>query len=164
VTVLETERLRLRPAQWSDLDPLHAIFTDPEAMRYWSRPPHESLVQTRRWLTSMIDAPAETSADFIVEHAGRAIGKAGFYRFPEIGFMLARDHWRRGFAYEALLAILQHAFDERDLEAAEADVDPRNEASLGLLRKLSFVETGRTARTYRIAGEWTDSVYLRLER
>lgn len=164
VTTLRTERLLLRAARWDDLRPLHAIFTDPVAMRFWSRPPHVTLAQTERWLRSMIEAPPETSADFIVELDGRTIGKAGFFRFPEIGFILGRDHWRRGLAHEALQAVLDHAFVERGLEAAEADVDPRNEASLRLLEKLGFEETARAKRTYAIDGAWTDSVYLRLER
>lgn len=164
MTVLRTERLLLRPARWSDLEPLHRIFTDPEVMRFWSRPPHTEREQTRAWLASMIASDPATSADFIVECKGETIGKAGFFRLPEIGFILARAHWRQGLAHEALRAILDHAFATRELEAAEADVDPRNEASLGLLAKLGFVETGRAKRTYRIAGEWTDSVYLRLTR
>ena len=36
-----TERLLLRPAQADDLEPLHAILSDPQAMAYWSSPPHE---------------------------------------------------------------------------------------------------------------------------
>jgi ribosomal-protein-alanine N-acetyltransferase len=164
VTVLRTERLVLRPARWDDLEPLHAIFSDPIVMRYWSRPPHATMEQTREWLGSMIDSAPETSADFIVELDGCCIGKAGFFRLPEIGFILAREHWRKGLAHEALAAILDHTFEARGLEAAEADVDPRNEASLGLLKKLGFVETGRAERTYQIAGEWVDSVYLRLAR
>ena len=38
---IETQHLILRPARVDDADDLHAIFTRPEAMRYWSRPPHE---------------------------------------------------------------------------------------------------------------------------
>lgn len=164
MTVLRTERLVLRPARWSDLEPLHRIFADPVVMRFWSRPPHIELEQTRRWLASMLASDPAASADFIVEREGETIGKAGFYRLPELGFILARAHWRQGLAFEALRAILDHVFATRGLEAAEADVDPRNEASLSLLAKLGFVETGRAARTYEIDGVWTDSVYLRLPR
>ena len=59
------------------------------------------------------------------------------------------------------------AFLERRRAIAEpsrlrADVDPRNEPSLRLLTLHGFVETGRAARTWHIAGEWCDSVYLEL--
>ena len=69
-----TERLLLRPAKSDDLEPLHAILSHPQAMAYWSSPPHESMDQTREWLASMISiAPAECE-DFIVEHDGRLVG------------------------------------------------------------------------------------------
>ena len=45
-----------------------------------------------------------------------------------------------------------------------ADVDPRNAASLGLLRKLGFVETRHARCTIKVGEEWCDSVYLALRR
>lgn len=164
MTTLATERLILRPARWDDLEALHAIFTQPVAMRFWSRPPHTDLDQTRKWLGSMIHSPADESEDFIVEYEGRTIGKAGFHRLPEIGFILDPSCWGQGLAREALTAALDHLFATRAIPQVEADVDPRNAASLGLLGKLGFEEHGRQARTYCIAGEWVDSVYLSLTR
>lgn len=164
MTTLTTERLILRPARWDDLDALHAIFTQPVAMRFWSRPPHTDLDQTREWLGSMIDSPADQSEDFIVELEGRTIGKAGFHRLPEIGFILDPSCWGRGLAREALSAVLDHLFATHATPFAEADVDPRNAASLRLLGKLGFEEHGRATHTYCIAGEWVDSVYLSLTR
>ena len=42
-----------------------------------------------------------------------------------------------------------------------AEVDPRNTASLRLLTRLGFVETGRAERTMQWRDEWCDSIYLR---
>ena len=42
-TEIVTPRLRLRRAQAGDLAALHAVFSHPVAMRYWSRPPHTEL-------------------------------------------------------------------------------------------------------------------------
>jgi RimJ/RimL family protein N-acetyltransferase len=160
---IRTARLRLRPARPDDLEAVHAILSDPVAMRYWSTPPHSSLAETRAWLDEMIDAP-RTSRDFIVETEGRVIGKAGCWRLPEIGFILRPDCWGRGFAREALTAIIPDLFDRFPIPAVTADVDPRNAASLGLLRRLGFVETGRAERTWLVGDEYCDSVYLALAR
>jgi RimJ/RimL family protein N-acetyltransferase len=92
------------------------------------------------------------------------IGKAGLYRFPEIGFIFNPDSWGQGFAAEALRPVLQRAFALHGLEMVEADVDPRNEASLKLLAKLGFREIGRREKTWLISGNWCDSVDLRLNR
>lgn len=158
-----TERLRLRPATLEDLDALHAILADARAMAYWSTLPHRDREQTRAWLHDMIAIPAGEGEDFIVEHAGRVIGKAGLYRFPEIGFIFAPESWGRGFAREAVRVVLDRAFEVHRLPAVEADVDPRNEASLRLLAHLGFRETHRKSRTWLIGEQWCDSVYLRLD-
>ena len=159
---LVTTRLRLRPAVPSDLAPLHAVFAAPEAMRFWSTGPHASLDETRDWLEAMIAIRPGQGEDFVVEHDGRVIGKAGLWRFPEIGFILHPDYWGRGLARDALAAVIARAFAVHRLARIVADVDPRNLASLGLLARLGFVETHRLSQTCQIDGEWCDSVYLAL--
>jgi len=158
-----TERLLLRPAREDDLEPLHAILSDARAMAYWSSPPHADIDQSRKWLRSMIAIRLPEGEDFIVEHDGRLIGKAGLWRFPEIGFIFHPDHWGRGFAGEALGFVIARAFDAHGLPKVEADVDPRNERSIKLLRRLNFRETGRKERTWLVGEEWCDSVYLELD-
>lgn len=162
MTEIRTERLRLRRARANDLEAMHAILADERGMAFWSTPPHREIGETRDWLQSMIDIPPGEGEDFIVEHAGSVIGKAGLYRFPEIGFILHPDHWGRGLAAEALAAVIERAFTVHHLDRIEADVDPRNARSLALLARLGFLETGRKAGTWQIGEQWCDSVYLRL--
>lgn len=52
---------------------------------------------------------------------------------------------------------------ERGVERVVADVDPRNAASVGVLRRFGFVETGRGVRTFETHLGWCDSVYLELK-
>lgn len=164
MTEILTPRLRLRPASTADLSAFHAILSDARAMAYWSSPPHTDLAQTRDWLDATMSIPPGEGEDFAVERNGAVIGKVGLYRFPEIGFIFHPDHWGRGFAAEALAPIVDRAFAVHGLPAIEADVDPRNGASLRLLARLGFVETGRKEKTWLVGGVWCDSVYLRLDR
>ena len=159
-----TPRLRLRPARSDDLDDIHAVLCEPRAMRYWSSPPHTDLDQTRAWLDSMIQAPPQSSCDFVIEHQGQVIGKAGCWRVPEIGYILHPDAWGQGLAREALSAVIPEVFAHFPIDAITGDVDPRNVASLKLLARLGFVETHRAARTWLVGEEWCDSVYLALAR
>jgi RimJ/RimL family protein N-acetyltransferase len=161
---IETARLVLRRAEAGDLADLHAVFTRPEAMRYWSTPAHESLAQTRVWLDRMIDAPAAEADDFVIEIGGRVVGKAGAWRLPEVGFILHPDHWGKGLAREALTAVIAHLFRAHPLARLTAEADPRNARSLALLTRLGFHETGRAERTMQWGDEWCDSVYLALDR
>ena len=160
---IRTRRLTLRPARETDLEPLHAMLSDPRAMAYWSSPKHEKLDQTRDWLASMIAIRPSEGEDFIVEFEGQLIGKAGLWRFPEIGFIFHPAYWGSGFATEALGVVLERAFDVHGLANVDADVDPRNAGSLKLLDRLGFRETGRKERTWRVGDQWCDSVYLRLD-
>lgn len=164
MTEIITPRLKLRRARAEDLDDIHAVLSNPEAMRYWSSLPHTDLEQTQMWLESMIAAPPLESDDFVIEHLGHVIGKAGCWRLPEIGFILHPDCWGQGLAFEALHPIIERVFARFEIEAIEADVDPRNQGSLRLLARLGFVETRRAARTFKIGEEWCDSVYLALRR
>lgn len=159
-----TARLRLRRAHIGDLEAMHAVLSHPAAMRYWSTPPHRDLDQTREWLAGMIAAPAQDSDDYVIEHRGRVIGKAGCWRVPDIGYILHPDLWGQGLAREALSAVVGKVFASFPIPAIRADVDPRNEASLKLLERLGFAETHRASRTWLVGEEWCDSVYLALPR
>lgn len=162
MTELTTERLRLRPARADDLADMHAILSHPVAMTWWSTPPHETIDQTEAWLTGMIEA--NNPLDLIIERNGQCIGKAGFWRPPEIGYILHPDHWRQGLAHEALAAVITALFGTTDHSQVLADVDPDNLGSLRLLEKLHFQRTGFRARSWNVGGVWKDSVDLTLAR
>jgi ribosomal-protein-alanine N-acetyltransferase len=161
---IRTERLLLRPAKFDDIEAFHSIMGDPRAMAFWSTPPHKEISETRNWVASMIGIERHEGEDFVIELDGRVIGKAGLYRFPEIGFILHPDVWGEGYAQEALRAVLERAFAVHQLACVEADVDPRNDASLRLLTGLGFRETRRASRTWNVGGEWCDSVYMQLSK
>ena len=158
---LRTDRLLLRRAVATDVDAMHRIMSNPVAMRYWSTPPHVDVGETAKWLASMIDAEPSESDDFIVTLDGSVIGKLGAWKLPEIGFLIAPDFWGRSIASEAMAAFIDR---RRRLGSTElkADVDPRNAASLRLIKRHGFVETGRAAGTWQVGDELCDSVYLKL--
>lgn len=161
---LQTARLTLRRATETDLPAMHAIFSIPEAMRYWSTPEHESLAETEVWMARMIAADPATSDDFLIEHQGQIIGKAGAWNLPEVGFILHPAHWRKGIVAEAMSAVIPYLFETHAIPDLTAEADPRNAASIGLLQRLGFRETHRAERTMQWRDEWCDSVYLALPR
>jgi RimJ/RimL family protein N-acetyltransferase len=163
-TELRTNRLILRPARSDDLEAMHAVLSDGQAMRYWSTGPHTDLAQTRDWLSSMIPAPGQDSDDLVVTLDGQVIGKMGAWRLPEFGFIFRSDHWGHGYAAEAMTAFLDHMFRTRATEFLTADVDPRNTGALRLLARHGFVETGWAKGTWETHIGLCDSVYLRLDR
>jgi RimJ/RimL family protein N-acetyltransferase len=160
---LITPRLRLRRARMDDLAAIHALLSDRRNMRYWSSPPHETLDQSETWLRSMVEPDPAESDDFVIERAGRVIGKLGCWKLPEVGFMIGADETGQGLANEAMAAFLDRRRAIGEPRRLTADVDPRNLASMRLLTGQGFVETGRAEGTWTVDGEVCDSIYLALD-
>ena len=108
--------------------------------------------------------PPSEGEDFAITLGGDLIGKAGFRRFPEIGFLLARSQWGNGYAREAVEAVINRAFGQSGLDAITAEVDPRNINSLLLLDRMGFVEVERIVADQFIGGQWCDTVRLVLRK
>ena len=163
--MIRTKRLLLRRARLDDATEMHKILSNEAAMRYWSSPPHRETAQTQAWIADMVAATANASEDFIIEIEGRVAGKVGAYRLPEFGYILHPDFWGRGLATEAVRAFLHHVWQTRpDIAELTTDIDPRNVASVRLVAKLGFRETGRAERTFETHIGWCDSVYFAIDR
>jgi ribosomal-protein-alanine N-acetyltransferase len=162
--MIRTPRLLLRHARMSDLADFHDILRRPEAMAYWSTPPHPDLATTEVWLASTVARDPAVSVEFAVEYQGRVIGKAGGGEMPEVGYIFHPDYWGQGFAYEAMRAVVDHAFAHRPVDHLLADIDPRNDASRRLLVKLGFHYSHHADNTFCISGEWVHSDFYILPR
>ena len=170
---LDTARLRLRPLASADAPALFAVFGDAEVCRYWSRPalPERAAADallreiergfaTRTLLQWGI---AERATDAVVGTCTLAALSAE-HRRAEIGYALGRAAWGRGYAAEALPALVRFAFGALDLRRLEADVDPRNARSIRVLERLGFVREGYQRERYEMQGEIQDAVLYGLLR
>lgn len=135
---IRTPRLTLRRAREADLHAFHALFADAETLRYWDRPPHQTLDETATWLNAMLTRTDDGGDSFVIERAGRVIGAIGIRHWPWLWFVLDRGEWRQGYAAEAMQAFLRYIFG-RGLELVTSATDARNAASLVLLRKCGFL-------------------------
>lgn len=93
------------------------------------------------------------------------IGTAGIWNGNKIGFIFNKGYWGKGYAFEALSAIMKQYWSTREPEnvgnlQVKADVDPRNKACLHLLNRLGFRVVGYGEKTYETHLGWCDSVYL----
>ena len=164
--MIATARLVLRPFREDDLTALHAIFSDPRAMRYWSGPAWEDPEETRRMLgVFRRDAPDE-HLELAVEREGALIGRAALWKRWEIGFILHPDAWGQGLATEAVGALLAEVWRRfPEAERLTAETDPRNAASRRLLERLGFALTGITRRDFLYGGtDWCDTAHHALDR
>jgi RimJ/RimL family protein N-acetyltransferase len=169
--VLESERLRLRPIREDDLPDLFAVFADPDVMRYWTRPPMRDLDEARAYLAE-IDRGFATRTLFqwgiTRKDNDRVIGTTTLFRLDsphhtaEIGYALGSAHWGIGYAAEAVRRVCRFGFEDLGLRRIEADIDPRNHASIHVVEKAGFQREGVLRERYIYNGEIQDVVYYGL--
>lgn len=73
-----------------------------------------------------------------------------------LGYWIGAAHARRGYMTEALQLALRHAFRTLGLHRVEANILPRNRASLTLVRHAGFRREGYSPRYLEIAGRRAD--------
>jgi RimJ/RimL family protein N-acetyltransferase len=170
---INASRIDLRPISADDLDAFYSIFSDPQVMRYWSSLP----ITDRDAARKLIDEIGERFARHESLKWGVArrtdnmlIGTATLNhpdfdnRRAEIGYALGSAHWGNGYMHEALQATLEYAFHILDLHRIEADVDPRNQASIKTLERLGFQREGLLRERWHVGGEIQDSFFYGLLR
>ncbi|MBY8852648.1 GNAT family N-acetyltransferase, partial [Saccharothrix sp. MB29] len=80
----------------------------------------------------------------------------------EIGYTMAREHQRRGYAAEAVGRLVEHLFTDRGLHRVTAECDARNDRSARLLTRLGFRREGHRVKATWHKGEWTDDLLFAL--
>lgn len=168
---LVAPRVQLRWMESRDLDDLYAVYSDPEVVRYWSHtawPHRDEATIYLEAIENGFQAGDLFQWGIALRGDDRVIGTVTLYAVDhtqgraEIGFALARDHWGRRYAREALTVLVEHAFDALALRRIEADVDPRNLPSLRTLENLGFRREGYLRQRWQVAGELQDSVLMGL--
>jgi len=157
IPVIETARLRLRGHGVADAEACAKLWADGTVTRFiggrpqtgeesWARllryAGHWALLGFGYWLVE------EKSTGALVGEVGLADFRReiepSFEGTPEIGWILTPEHHGKGYATEAVDAVLGWA--KRDLGAKEVVclIDPENLASLRLAERLGFRERRRT--------------------
>jgi RimJ/RimL family protein N-acetyltransferase len=151
IEVIESPHLALRPVQAGDLADLLEINGDPAVTQFLPYTTWQGLSDAAAWLERMhVLSAAGTAQQLVVvrKQDRKVIGTVLLFRFEEtsarleLGYVIGRAHWRQGYAREALVAVIQHAFQKLSIRRVEAEVNPNNLASNALLRNLGFAHEG----------------------
>jgi [ribosomal protein S5]-alanine N-acetyltransferase len=151
---LTTARLHLRPFTPADRAAIHAVYADPDVMRYVGHGAHRTMAETASALRTYGDVLERRGYSFlaVTERAtGALIGDGGLHPLGgvgpdvELGYTLARDAWGKGYATELGQALVEYAFTVLRVPRVVAQVEPANTASRRVLAKLGMTE--RETRT-----------------
>ena len=151
--MFETARLRVRRLEHGDVDAMHAVYSDADAMRWVGDGQPLSRAQAEEWLvvTQRNVALRGYGMSVIVERAsGLVVGFCGLVhpggqREAEIKYALHRACWGKGFASEAAAGLLAYGARVHGLAQVIATVAPANTASQRVLRKAGMAEAGLRA-------------------
>lgn len=160
---LSTARLHIDALHEADAVALFAYRADPEVSRYQGWRPQaladaDSFIRTQlalykppqcRWFQRAIRRNED----------GALIGDLGFCladQQAELGINIAPFAQGRGFAREALQALLQELFGSLDVHRVHASVDPRNTPSMALLTSLGMRQEAHFRQSLLFHGEWVD--------
>lgn len=169
---LKTDRLTLRFLEPADAPPLFRLFSDPQALRYWSSGPWLHIAQAADNIEQTLKGYRDGSSLrlALLLPGGELIGTVTLYAFDyrnrrcEIGYMLARPHWGRRYMPEALAALIGYGFETLALHRIEADIHPDNVASGRILEGLHFRREGHLRERWFVGGEISDSLIYGLLR
>ena len=164
-TVLETERLILRPPRLSDLEAVQTYAGDADSTRYMSWGPNTP-AQTRQFLrTAQIAWASAKPEDFefvlIRKTDGVLLGGCGLYttgELGEVGWILRPEFRRRGYATEAGEALLRFGFRDRGLWRIRARCDSRNRPSWHVMERLGMRREGCFRQARYKNGERADGL------
>ena len=168
---IEAERVRLRHLENSDTDSLFEIFSDAEALRFWSHPPYKTRAEAEKLLAEIHEYFRQKSLfqwGIALKPDDKIIGTTTLFRLDdqsrraEIGYILNRGFWGKGLVNEALTALLDFAFGELKLHRIEADIDPRNAASQRVVERLGFIKEGHLRERWIVGGEIQDTLFYGL--
>lgn len=167
--MITTDRLELRRFRPEDAEAFAAYRSDPAVAHYqsWDAPFSLDLARTTVAGFATGDPLQPGWFQYAIALDGLLIGDIGLNTFTnlmqaDIGYTLAPAYQGKGYATEAVRALLEHLFTERDLHRVSAECDARNTSSARLLERLGFQQEGFRPENTWFKNEWTDDLLFGL--
>ena len=171
---IQTERLLLRMMTTNDAEEILYLRSNDDVMKYIERERTKSIEDAKSFLDK-IDASLNSNNGImwgitLKEKPGKLIGNIGYWRLikehyrAEVGYMLHPSFWKKGIMKEALLRVIDFAFDDMHLHSIEANINPGNAASAMLLESTGFIKEAYFKEDFFFNGAFHDTIiYSRLK-
>jgi ribosomal-protein-alanine N-acetyltransferase len=129
----------------------HGFVTPPLDKENFDKYLEVSLLEANRYLLI-----CQNADDSIVGVANLSQIFRKSFQNAYLGYWLGAKYAGRGFMTEAIDLILQYAFKTLNLHRIEANVQPKNLASINVLKRSGFTKEGFSRRYLKIDGRWRD--------
>lgn len=170
--MITTKRCFLRPINPTDAQNIFSYRSNREVNQYqgWIPNTIEEVETFISNLSDTINIP-DTWFQWVIEEkkSRNLIGDIGVYFAKEterckIGCTLDSNYHGQGFATEVMEAVMSHVFANTSRTFFIASLDPRNTASINLVKKLGFEKGKLTKRAFQLRGEWVDDIQYTLRK
>jgi len=152
---LETERLILAYLEYSDLENLVLLRSDPDVMRYINTGKIQTKEEVEQFLAKVIPYQDEYGFGFFSvfeKESGEFIGQAGLLHVAyepknediEVGYRFHKKYWGKGYATECVRALIRWGFEPLSISKLVAFAHPDNIRSSRVLEKVSMVYSKNT--------------------
>ncbi|MEH6762324.1 GNAT family N-acetyltransferase [Maribacter arcticus] len=167
-TEIRTERIRLRLIDISDLDSIHTLHSLPETDTYNALGIPNSIEETKAIIEPWIKENRSEEIKnytFAIDNKlnGKFMGLFGLkighqkYKRAEVWYKIHSDYWKKGYATEALKAIIDFGFDVLKLHRIEAGCAVENIGSIKVLEKSGMLREGRLRQILPLKSGWSDN-------
>lgn len=170
---METQRLILREINHTDVIDLFDILSDPDVAQYEYFYPIQQIEQASEFITrfnSEFTKGQEVTWGIVLKESGELIGFCNIGDFherasrAEIGYVIAQSHWNKGYATEAVQAMVDFGMTKLGLNRIEATITPGNHSSVRVLQKINFVQEGIVRERDFIKGRLEDGIIMAILR
>ena len=160
-----SDRLYIRRVAESDLSALFVVNGNDDVTRFLPYATWVTPSDSIAWLNRMRGQEAAGTALqlVLIERASEIpVGSIVLHRYDEasarveLGYVLGRPWWGRGYMREALQSLVATAFGSMRVRRLEAEVDPTNVASVRLLETLGFRHEGTLRQRWTGKGRTYD--------
>ena len=154
---LETERLTLRKMNGRDYKDIRDMLADPDVMAAWERV-YTTKKEVMDWIIrQMRRYEKELTGYFLaVDRAGgEAVGQIGLMwnnirgrRCLEVGYILKKAHWGKGYAAEGAKACMEYGFELFGVDKIYAAIRPENMRSRAVAERIGMASEGEFTKTH----------------
>jgi ribosomal-protein-alanine N-acetyltransferase len=155
----------MRPLGPQDAADVFAYGRHPETTTFTLWDPHRTFADAKQFLLDCAQAREEGMPNpwgITLRESGQLIGTIGFSEFQldhasgEVGYALGPAHWGRGYATEALRAVLDAGFELFDCNRIEARCVAAHAASARVMEKAGMTYEGTLRQALFLKGEYRD--------
>jgi RimJ/RimL family protein N-acetyltransferase len=166
--MIEGKRIRIRAIEKTDIEEIMRWINDPEVMENLLMRYPVSRYQEEKWIERALNEGNDRNRVFAIEtKQGEYLGGIGLHainwenRNAEVGIVIGeKEHWNKGYGTDAMMTILDFAFNQMNLHRVYLRVYEYNARGLRSYEKCGFRKEGVSRDDRYAHGEYHDTIMM----